>query len=127
MNYEIKHYQTEFEIDEQGHYFLSGLNLSGSQVADPVIMVLNQPEQAVLPLQPISTEGVETGKYKLPRLNNVGPCLIIPRDQKSIKFRPKFIVQQVSADSCLLNLWIRYILLYVIIIQHSTQIVLWIT
>ncbi|MCU4540050.1 STY4851/ECs_5259 family protein [Acinetobacter bereziniae] len=99
LNYEIKHYQTEFEIDEQGHYFLSGLNLSGSQVVDPVIMVLNQPEQAVLPLEPITTEGVETGKYKLPRLSNVGPCLIIPRDQKSIKFRPKFIAQQVSADS----------------------------
>ena len=99
LNYEIKHYQTEFEIDEQGHYFLNGLNLSGSQVVDPVIMVLNQPEQAVLPLEPVTTEGVETGKYKLPRLSNVGPCLIIPRDEQSIKFRPKFISQQIKEDS----------------------------
>ena len=99
LNYEIKHYQTEFEIDEQGHYFLNGLNLSSSQVVDPVIMVLNQPEQAVLPLEPVTTEGVETGKYKLPRLSNVGPCLIIPRDEKSIKFRPKFISQQIKEDS----------------------------
>ncbi|RYL24620.1 STY4851/ECs_5259 family protein [Acinetobacter piscicola] len=99
LNYEIKHYQTEFEIDEQGHYFLSRLNHSGSQLVDPVIMVLNQPEQAVLPLEPVTTEGVETGKYKLPRLSNLGPCLIIPRDERSIKFRPKFIAQQVGKDS----------------------------
>lgn len=99
INYEIKHYQTEFDVDEQGYYFLSGLNLLSSQMVDPVIMVLNQPEQAVLPLEPITTEGVDTGKYKLPRLSNVGPCLIIPRDQSSIKFRPKFIVQQVSEES----------------------------
>lgn len=99
LNYEIKHYQTEFEIDEQGHYFLNGLNLSSSQVVDPVIMVLNQPEQAVLPLEPVTTEGVETGKYKLPRLSNVGPCLIIPRDERTIKFRPKFIAQQIKEDS----------------------------
>lgn len=98
LNYEIKHYQTEFEVDEQGHYFLSGLNLSGSQGVDPVIMVLNQPEQAVLPLESITTEGVDTGKYKLPRLSNVGPCLIIPKDHTSIKFRPKFIPQQIKVD-----------------------------
>lgn len=98
LNYEIKHYQIEFEVDEQGHYFLSDLNLSSGLVVDPVIMVLNQPEQAVLPLESITTENVETGKYKLPRLSNVGPCLIIPRDQKSIKFRPKFIAQQIDED-----------------------------
>ena len=96
LNYEIKHYQTEFVVDEQGHYSLNGLDLSCSQVVDPVIMVLNQPEQAVLPLEPITTEGVETGKYKLPRLSNVGPCLIIPKDHTSIKFRPRFIAQQIS-------------------------------
>lgn len=28
-----------------------------------------------------------------------GPCLIIPRDEKSIKFRPKFISQQIKEDS----------------------------
>lgn len=98
LNYEIKHYQTEFEVDEQGHYYLNGLNLAGSKAVDPVIMVLNQPEQAVIPLEPITTEGVDTGKYKLPRLSNLGPCLIIPKDQTSIKFRPKFVVPHDSEN-----------------------------
>lgn len=29
----------------------------------------------------------------------MGPCLIIPRDEQSIKFRPKFISQQIKEDS----------------------------
>lgn len=103
LNYEIKHYQTEFELDEQGHYYLSGFNLIGSKAIDPVIMVLNQPEQAVIALEPITTEGVDTGKYKLPRLSNVGPCLIIPKDQTSIKFRPKFVLQQDSDSNFLIG------------------------
>ena len=96
LTYEIRHYQANFLKNAQGYYSLKDSSLMEEKIVDPVLMVLGQPEQAVIPLEAIYSENVHTGQYSLPKLHDVGPCLIIPRDATSLKFRPSFVMTSQS-------------------------------
>lgn len=98
LTYQISHYKTVFSENDHGLFQLKGLSLAEQQSVNPAVMVLSQPEQHLMDLEPVLTEGVETGQYRLPRLPASEPCLIIPKVNDEIQFRPYFVGSKNSLD-----------------------------
>ncbi|MEN8331776.1 STY4851/ECs_5259 family protein [Acinetobacter baumannii] len=94
LEYEISHYHVKFERDPSfsEFYSLSNVKLASLKDVEPMLMFLAQPEQALVPLEAVTSEGVHTGKYCLPKLDsNSGPWLIIPKAGSKVNFRPTYV------------------------------------
>lgn len=66
---------------------------------EPWMMLLHDPKQASIPLDPCNSEGVPTGEFSVPRqCGTDGPWLVIPKQQSPMTFRPLYIPGSTPKD-----------------------------
>ncbi|MGO1793300.1 MAG: STY4851/ECs_5259 family protein, partial [Oceanisphaera sp.] len=94
VSYRFQHYATNLNIDsDRGVLFSRGEVLRDEATPQPLLILINEPERAPIPLLSRVSEGTKTGEFELPSIiEKNGPWLIVPANQSAVKFRPKFLM-----------------------------------
>lgn len=63
-----------------------------TDVIEPRLMLLHDPSVPSIPVEPIRSEGVKTGGFRLPQeVERDGPWLVVPSPGSTVSFRPFFV------------------------------------
>jgi len=66
---------------------------------EPCLMLLHDPGQAPLELQPRTSEGVATGGFVIPEQTSAdGPWLVLPRPRSTVSFRPFYVLGSAPSE-----------------------------
>lgn len=106
-SYRFQRYATNLNIDSDRNLLFSREELLQSDaMPQPVLILINEPERASIPLLSRVSEGTKTGEFELPSIiEKNGPWLVVPANQSAVKFRPKFL--KGAAQQSELNVEIR--------------------
>lgn len=75
------------------------LTQSLADAPEPLVMLLHDPKQPGMPLEPCSSEGVPTGEFLVPpQCERDGPWLVLPKPHSAVMFRPIYVPGAVPED-----------------------------
>ena len=64
-----------------------------TDMVEPRLMLLHDPSVPSLPVEPVRSEGVATGGFRLPeQVERDGPWLVVPGPESAVSFRPCFVL-----------------------------------
>lgn len=70
-----------------------------AEALEPRLMLLHAPSVPSVPLEPVRSEGVPTGRFKLPdQVERDGPWLVVPGHESTVSFRPFLVTGRPDPD-----------------------------